>query len=214
MKVKTSISMTIYGLFVIFLAWTLGIIIPFKLTLLQALAFNIGGLLLIFVLSIILMLTALATEELNPVIPSIFLVGFGFFNGLITHGVFFVAFRVVPIFILVSTFGSLAGFFFIFLVAAIFIDVEEYPQTAIAILLLVLLGLGVLQLFLPFVSIYSIAIDAIVVIVFSAILFYDLEYTKKNKEEWVSNTLNIFLDLVNIAIRIISILIKIYSESE
>ena len=80
--------------------------------------------------------------------------------------------------------------------------------------LLVAIGLTVAEIFVQ-VSWFRIAIDLGVILLFVFLVMYDTYQIRERLDdhEWVLGVLNFFLDFANILIRIIAILIELYSRS-
>jgi len=81
-------------------------------------------------------------------------------------------------------------------------------------LLLVAIGLTVAEIFIQ-ASWFRIAVDLGVVVLFVFMVMYDMYLIRERipDENWMLGVLNFFLDFANILIRIIAILIEIYSQS-
>jgi len=63
-------------------------------------------------------------------------------------------------------------------------------------------------------TLFRVAVDLGVVVLFMPLILFDIGHilNKMNDEDWIEAVINLYLDFANILIRVIAILIEIYSE--
>ena len=187
----------IWGLFLTFLGWSVGLILPLISSFFLMISISLIALFMLFIFDIVIIIAIVRLEK-NFTVASILLFLFGVSNGLISFIIVYVAIQVVPLYILISVFGVLAGFFLLELIFATLFKIERYPHIFILSILLIAFGLAIAQFFIPFFSLLSIIIDLVIVAIFGIVLFFDLQLIRQEPDRWACNTLNIFLDLLNI----------------
>ncbi len=197
----------------LFIAYVIGVLLPFHISVLRVISTTLVGLIASFILGVALMIYAILNQD-KILIALAFTLLFGFLEGLASYYVFFVAYTIVPHSILFAALITTFLYFLIIYIAAISTKAHEYPSRFIFAILIAALILAIIQLFLPFASLLSILIDLAIIAVFSVALYFDLQRIEREPEKWLSNAIGIFLDMINIILRIIMILIQLFAKKD
>lgn len=178
--------------------------------------FNPTNLIALLIADLVFLVLTIATEKIKP-LSFFFLFLFSSIIGALSFSpLILMAVMLEVVFVIPMAIGMTA---FIVIIISLYVwitkkDFTHWGTWLLALLLLAIV-LTILQIFIGL-PLFLIGVDVFVVILFMAFLAYDMSSIlhRYDDDEYISAALALFLDIMNILIRIIILLIRIYAESK